>query len=371
MALCYVCIIGKYIEGWKALPEWSVPNNFQATTSFTLLIPARNEAENIEACLESIAQQNYPPHLLEVFVIDDHSTDATPELVQSFPFPALRLLSLADFVDEADTRSFKKKAIEIGVQHATGQLIVTTDADCIAEPDWLLHLASYYQQFHPKMMAAPVNFHKEETYFEQFQSLDFLGMMGVTGAGLYRGFMNMCNGANLTYEKKAFEQIGGFAGIDHLASGDDMLLMQKMAQHFPGELAYVKNEKARTYTTAQKTLKAFVRQRIRWASKSSSYQEVQVTLILALVFFFCISIVLSFCLIPFFGKMMLLLLLIQLFVKAIMDYFFLSMMSQFFDRSDLMRSFIPAFFMHLFYIVGIGTLANLVKQYEWKGRKVH
>ncbi len=370
LSLYYIYIVGRYIEGWTALPLWTLPESFQPQTFFTVLIPARNEAENIQACLESIFQQNYPAHLLEVIVIDDHSTDATPDIVRSLSFSGLRLLSLSEHINENDTRSFKKKAISIGITEAKGMVMVSTDADCLVERNWLNLLAAYYEKHQPKFMAAPVNFHREESIFERFQSLDFLGMMGVTGAGLHRGFMSMCNGANLAYEKKAFEAIGGFSGIDHLASGDDMLLMQKMAEHYPGQLAYVKNKEARTYTTAQKTLRSFIRQRIRWASKSSSYQEVQVTFILAMVFFFCCNIVLCALLIPFFGTTMLMLFLFQLLVKGIMDYFFLSSMSQFFDRTDLMRSFIPAFFMHILYIVGIGFLANIVKQYEWKGRRV-
>ena len=67
---------------------------------------------------------------------------------------------------------------------------------------------------------------------------------------------------------------------------------------------------------------------------------------------------------------MLYLFLFQLLVKGVMDYLFLNQVSHFFDRSDLMRSFIPAFFMHIAYIIGIGLMANLVKQYEWKGRNV-
>lgn len=149
-----------------------------------------------------------------------------------------------------------------------------------------------------------------------------------------------------------------------------MLLMQKMAQHYPGQLGFVKSKEARTLTRAEQKLGAFIRQRIRWASKSTSYQEIQVTFILAMVFFFCCSILFTLLLLPFWGMAMGYLLVFQLLVKGIMDYLFLSRMCQFFGRQDLMQSFASSFLMHIAYIIGIGVLANLVKEYRWKGRKV-
>ncbi len=144
---------------------------------------------------------------------------------------------------------------------------------------------------------------EEKSLFEKFQSLDFIGMMGVTGAGIHGRFMNMCNGANLAYEKKAFYEVDGFNGIDKIASGDDMLLLQKMANRFPNQICFLKNKNATVLTHAKSDLKSFFQQRIRWASKSSSYQEFQITFILALVFFFCVSTVFNFFLLPFFfGK---------------------------------------------------------------------
>ena len=115
--------------------------------------------------------------------------------------------------------------------------------------------------------------------------------MGVTGAGIYGRFMNMCNGANLAYEKRAFYAVEGFNGIDKIASGDDMLLLQKMAKHFPNQVGFLKNKNATVLTNAKPDLKSFYQQRIRWASKSGNYQELQILFILALVFFFFFCIV--------------------------------------------------------------------------------
>jgi cellulose synthase/poly-beta-1,6-N-acetylglucosamine synthase-like glycosyltransferase len=194
--------------------------------------------------------------------------------------------------------------------------------------------------------------------------------MCVTGAGIHRRFMNMCNGANLAYPKHIFYEVNGFEGIDHLASGDDMLLMQKIAQRYPDRIAYIKNPAATIFTKAKPTLKSFLQQRIRWTTKSTSYQEWRVTFILAMVFFFCCSIVFSLLLIPFIGKTAVWLFAISFFIKMTMDYFFLKNMARFFGRLDLMKTFFSSSVLHLLYIVVVGILGNFIKKYEWKGRRV-
>ncbi len=370
LAIGYMLVMCIYTLSWRRLPLWEIPPDFQPSITVTILIPARDEAENILLCLQSILAQSYPEALWEVIVLDDHSTDATPDLVKNLRQSNIHLLHLADFVQAGETQSFKKKAIEIGIAHARGDLIVSTDADCLTQPDWLALLVSYFEQTGVKFIAAPVNFHREHNALERFQSLDFLGMMGITGAGIHGQFMRMCNGANLAYAKSVFYEVDGFKGIDHLASGDDMLLLQKVAERYPESIGYVKNQAATTFTTAKPTLQSFINQRLRWATKSASYREWLVTFILAVVFLFCTMIVGSVVLIPFFQLPAVGLLLGLLGVKAVMDYIFLRQMAAFFHREDLLRTFWPSFFMHIAYIVGIGLLANLVKEYEWKGRRV-
>lgn len=370
LSIFYVFIILRYIEGWNALPDWEIPDEFRAKTSLSILIPARNEAKNILACIESILQQSYPTELVEIIVLDDHSEDNTAELVSQQEAKNIHLIRLSEQLSEIHTQSYKKKALELGIAQAKGKLIVTTDADCIVQKNWLALIVSYYQHKPIKFIAAPVNFHQEKNILESFQSLDFMGMMGITGAGIHRGFMHMCNGANLAYERSAFYAVEGFTGIDQLASGDDMLLMQKIAEKYPTQIGFVKNQEATVFTSAKPDWKSFIQQRLRWASKSASYQEKQVTLILALVFLFCCSMVISALLIPVWGIPLLWVFLGQLAIKTITDYFFLKQMAQYFGRVDLMKHFFSAQFIHIGYIVIIGFLANMKKEYQWKGRKV-
>lgn len=372
LAAFYLFIILRYLYGWRMLPEWQIPAGFQPKTKVSILIPARNEAGNILACLESISRQSYPTPLFEVIVLDDHSEDDTFFLVKNFSQTRtnVRIVRLSDFVKSGDTQSFKKKAIETGISLATGELIVTTDADCIVQQNWLALLVSFFEKKQAKFIAAPVNFYREKNLLERFQSLDFLGMMCVTGAGIHLRTNQMCNGANLAYPRQVFHEVGGFEGIDHLASGDDMLLMQKIAAHYPAGIYFLKNQNATVFTQAKPDWKSFLSQRLRWATKSASYQDWRVTAILGMVFLFCWAIVLSPLAVVFFGWKMAALAATLFLVKTIADYFFLGEMARYFRRQDLMKSFLASQLLHLAYIVCVGTLANLIKRYEWKGRRV-
>ncbi len=368
----YTGLMWKYHRYWKALPPWSVPDSFIPQTKVSILVPARNEAANIEACIQSIFAQKYPRHLFELIIIDDHSTDATPRLVRIMKkkYPQLSLICLADLQVDQDHIAFKKWALEQGIAKAKGDLIVGTDADCMVSENWLNLLVSFYESKKYAFIAAPVNFFQEQNQLEYFQSLDFIGMMGITGAGIHGKFQHMCNGANLAYERSAFEAVGGFKGIDGRASGDDMLLLQKMAKQFPERIGFLKNPAATVHTKAMPDWRSFLNQRIRWASKSYDYPEWQVTFRLAMVFLFCCFILFSPLLIPFLGWYAAIIFVGMLLVKGIVDYFFLGAMSRFFGRSALMKKYWSAVPLHLIYIVSVGILANITKTYEWKGRKV-
>lgn len=370
LAVLYAFIIAFYRRGWRSLPSFPQQEADPVPVKISVLIPARNEEVNILECLNSVFDQSLAAEQFEVILINDHSEDKTVELAESLGNPRLKILHLKDYIKPGETQSFKKKAIEVALKQASGDLIVTTDADCVVGRDWLKLFASFYTQKNVKFIAAPVTFFREKSLLERFQTLDFLGMMCVTGAGIHTRFMNMCNGANLAYEKEAFYAVGGFSGIEHLASGDDMLLMHKIAAAYPDQIGFLKNTSAIVRTEAKPDLASFTSQRIRWATKSAGYEEWQVTAVLAAVFFHCWCIVISFFLIPFFGPTMFAVFLFQLLIKTTADRVYLGMMAEWFDRKDVMRDFLPAEFMHILYIVWVGTVSNFFKTYEWKGRRV-
>jgi cellulose synthase/poly-beta-1,6-N-acetylglucosamine synthase-like glycosyltransferase len=374
------------------------------STKLSVIIPARNEEQNIENCLQSILQNNYPKHLLEIIVVDDHSEDNTANIVKKYEQQNVKLISLKDFVTDK-INSYKKKAIEVAIAQANGTLIITTDADCIVPCTWLQTIATFYEEKKPAFIAAPVlietnyssNSHtnKEEakasefshpstrsgegTGVRLFQSLDFMTLQGITVAVVHKKQMTMCNGANMAYERAAFYEVGGFAGIDNIASGDDMLLMHKIYKRYPERVLFLKSKDAIVKTAAVNTIKQFFNQRIRWASKADKYDDKRILPVLVLVYFFNVMMLV----IPIAGLFnnvqysmfnvqcsMLGLWLWMLLFKIAIELFFLFTVASFFDKKNILWFFPFLQPFHICYTIIAGWLGKFGK-YTWKERKVN
>ena len=375
----YFSLIIYYRQSWVSIPDFRFTiSDFQPTTKISVIIPARNEAENIKNCLDSIINQSYPKHLFEILVVDDHSTDNTAAIITGYASQNVKLISLKDFVAPAAINSYKKKAIEIAVQQSTGDLIVTTDADCFVPQNWLQTFAAFYQEKKPEFIVMPVAIDCSFHFIEMFQAVDFMTLQGITGAAVYKKMHSMCNGANLAYSKKAFVQVNGFAGIDTIASGDDMLLMHKIYKQYPDGIAYLKSKEVIVHTAPVKTIGEFFNQRIRWASKADKYDDKRIFAVLLLVYLFnCLLLVLpvlsliknvqySMFNIQYstFGVWILL-----LFLKTITELVFILPVAKFFNKQSLLWLFPVMQPVHIIYTVIAGWLGKF-GNYKWKGRSV-
>lgn len=361
--LTYLMAIGFIIARWNDLPEWRLAEGFEPAVFISVIVPARNEAANIALCLQSLLSQHYPSHLYEIIVVDDHSEDNTTELAGAFHDERIRVVT--------SPGAQKKQAIAYGVSLARGKLIACTDADCQAPPQWLRLIAAVYEARQPAFIAAPVAFSHENNILGYFQSLDYLGMMLLTGAGIHDGRLLLANGANLAYPKAVFQAVGGFTGIDHVSSGDDMFLLQKIASRYPGQLFFIKNRDALVTTQPQASLNDLWRQRLRWASKSSAFSGGIMPAYLAVVFFTCWGILLGPVLTPLLGATPAFAALFLLLCKLTADYALLREACRFFRRPHLLRYFLPAQLIHIAYIALIGPAGFFVKKYYWKGRTVN
>ena len=178
----------------------------------------------------------------------------------------------------------------------------------------------------------------------------------------------MCNGANLAYEKKAFDEAGGFEGIDRIASGDDMLLMHKIQKIYPAQIMYLKSANAVVQTQPAGTLKDFMNQRIRWASKADKYTDRKITAVLLLVYTFN-AWIFFMALCSFFYLYAFYLFLLLFTVKTIVELFFLFPVARFFRMQKLLWWFLPAQPFHIIYTLIAGWLGKF-GTYKWKGRRV-
>ncbi|RFS23994.1 glycosyltransferase [Chitinophaga silvatica] len=370
LALGYGALMLWYSLGWNKLRSYAPESKAPGHTTVTVIIPARNEADNIPPLLEALEQQTYDASLLQIIIIDDFSTDNTADVIRNTKMPNVRLLQLSEYLNKQERlNSFKKKAIEIAISEATGELIVTTDADCVMGPKWIETLVNYYEHHNPKFIAAPVSFYKEHNLFKRLQSLDFMTMQGITGAVAQLTSGTMCNGANLAYEKQAFLEVGGFKGIDNIASGDDMLLMYKIYSAYPDKVKYLKCEDAVVQTLAVDTLSDFMNQRIRWSSKADKYEDKRLTWMLALVYLFNLGLLVMGCMVIFMPVWRPWFFILLLF-KITLELYFLLPVARFFNKTELLVWFIPGQLFHIPYIVIAGWLGKF-GSYQWKGRKVN
>jgi cellulose synthase/poly-beta-1,6-N-acetylglucosamine synthase-like glycosyltransferase len=365
----YVLLMMTYRTGWRMQKKFTLPPNFPPNTFISVIIPARNEEKNIEACINSILAQQYPGHLYEIIVVDDHSEDNTAAIVNRFANGNVKCISLATALPaDKVTHAYKKAALTAGIAQSQGQLIITTDADCIAQPLWLLHIAAIYDQQQPVMIIAPVIYQTEPGLLSIFQLIDFMSMQGITAAAHRLNLGKMSNGANFAFRKSAFEQVNGYEGTEHLASGDDYLLTVKLDKFAPDSTAYLKSPEAIISTAAQHTWRSFLQQRIRWASKSGKYSDHRLTTILLLVYLFNASFLML--LLASISNITWLYIAAAMFViKVISEYLFLIPVSRFFKKQWALRYFILLQPLHIAYIILAGFL-GFVGNYEWKGRKV-
>ncbi len=366
LLLLYGTLFMYFRRGWLSLSEEKTKKDYIPKTFVSIIVPARNEAQNIQKLINDILEQIYPSDLMEIIIVDDHSTDDTAKIIQSFK--EVRYISLNDFIGNQVLNAYKKKAIEVGIKQAKGTLIITTDADCRLDKFWLLSVAQHYETKREKLIASPVVFEDSSNWFQIFQSIDFFTMQGITGALSFFNSGSMCNGANLAYTKTVFETVKGFEGIDNVASGDDMLLMYKIEQHYPQQTTYLKNKNAIVTTQGMKTFLSFFQQRIRWASKSKQFKDKNLIFILSFIFFFNFTFILLGFL-SIFNSQFIHLLWSSFIVKIGIELLLLIPVSRFFNKSKELIYFIPLQIIHIPYIV-ISAILSLFVKYQWKERTV-
>lgn len=365
LTLIYGLLVFSFIRGWHRLINFIPANNNVPQTRVSIIVAARDEEQNIAKTINDLLAQGYPKNLTEIIIIDDHSTDKTADIVLSYANLNIKLIKLNE--DRA-LNSYKKKAIQTAIGTCTGDLIITTDADCRMGKNWLATVVSFYEQNGFKMISSPVAYFQEKSIFERLQSLEFLYLIGLGASTIGNKSPSTCNGANLAYEKNTFYEVGGFQGIDDLASGDDELLLHKIAAKYADKIGFLKNREAIVYTHAKENLSSFIQQRKRWASKSTRYKNKAIIVLGVFVWVFNISIFANF-IIGLFLPGFLTIAFYQILVKMILESLFLWDVTGFAKRRKLLVLIPILNVLHILYIIYIGIAGNSGK-YNWKGRMV-
>lgn len=258
----YAALITQLVFGIVKMNKQNPIQTTEPKTSFSIIVPFRNEAENLPFLLESIEKLNYPTTLFEVILVDDESD-------KKFEVRSLKY-EVKIIPNQRKSNSPKKDAIETAIQIAKHDWIVTTDADCEVPENWLQVFDSQIQKKDVKMCIGSVGYTSETGFLHDFQNNDFLSLQGVTAGSFGIGKPFMCNGANFAYEKTFFNQLNGFEGNNNLASGDDVFLLQKALKLAPDKITYLGNMNI-VFTKSCDSWKTLLHQRVRWASKTSAY----------------------------------------------------------------------------------------------------
>lgn len=349
---------------WLRMPR------FQPTASpagewpfVTVVVPVRNEAASLPALLDDLNRQTYAH--FEVIIADDASTDDTLSIAQTYP-ARFKLTALP--LPDAHVASPKKRAITSSIAIAAGTLIVTTDGDCRVGPRWLEMIARFYAQTGAKLISGPVTFTPETSVFAYLQTVEGSSLIGSGACTLALGFPTMCNGANLCYEKRVFTEVDGFAGVDHLASGDDELLMHKIAARYPGSIQFLKHTDAIVSTGPHQSLGAFYQQRKRWASKWRAYSRWEPSVLAVFIFLSNTAGPLAVIggLVGWFsGEVVAAVVLL----KVLPEFWLLRQFLVFLQKKSSVGWIALTQILYPFYVIFFGLVAQ-GKGFEWKGRKL-
>jgi cellulose synthase/poly-beta-1,6-N-acetylglucosamine synthase-like glycosyltransferase len=353
----YCICIGILIFGVTKMKRVSHDNNAKNKTSFSIVVPFRNEAKNLPKLLHTISLLEYPKELFEVILVDDASDDNFKITHYNFSITLLN--------NQRKSGSPKKDAIETAIKIAKHNWIITTDADCLVQKNWLTAINQYIQQENKKMVAAAVCYLPQKGLLHAFQNLDFISLQGTTigSFGIDKPFM--CNGANFAYEKSFFEQLNGFEGNETIASGDDVFLLQKAILQNKKAVGYCMNPESIVATKSEDSWTKLFQQRIRWAAKSTGYSSTFGKL-LALIVFTTNIVWICVFLLWLIGQFDQNYFMLFIGCKFLIDYILLLQTARYF-KTKLHWVFISSLLYPFFST--LVALNALLGNYTWKGRK--
>lgn len=352
----YSFLIIKYAFGWRKMTASSY-NGFFANVS--VVIAMRNQENEILRLLKSLKFQIYPKEKIEFILVNDHSTDKTYDIVKEFSLENLRIINMPFGMYG------KKNAISTGVSIAKGTIILVSDADCFFSPNWIKKMVSYFSDESVNLVSGPVTFKKKSGFFQNFQALEFISLIGSGAGAIANNNAIFCNGANMAYRKNTFLELNNYFE-NNIASGDDVFLLHSIKRKYHNSIVFVKDEDAIVRTDSVQHFSSFINQRKRWVAKSSSYKDLQTIYVSFLILFTNLSFIFLFISL-FINKQNYDVFIVFYFLKYIVDLFFLYPVLMFFQRKDLIKWIFPFELVYSFYINLIVVL-SFVSKFEWKER---
>ena len=344
-----------FMRVWRSLQRIKFFNSSGGQIHYiSVLIPCKNESQNLPFLLNNLALQDYPPDSFEVIIIDDNSTDRTFEVASDYK----KIKNLSVIKNKGRG---KKAAIRTGVTFSSGKLILTTDADCKPGGKWLKTIGTFYTDNIPDMIICPVQLENKKGIFYRFQEIEFLSLQGVTAGFANTGNAIMCNGANLSFTKEAYSRHNGNLH-DDIPSGDDIFLLHSLKKDPISKVLWLESADALAIAASSTGIKQFFKQRNRWISKSKAYND-RATIIAGLVTFLANITILSLITAAIFKSEFIQVLVFAFIIKAIPDFLILYNTTARYNRKPLMKWFLPSEIIYPFYVLGV-CLCALLSEYK-------
>lgn len=332
----------------------------------SIIIPFRNESGNILNSLQSLTALDYPKNKFEVIYVNNSSVDDSLHKLSSAVKPGnVKVISVPQ---SFSLNAHKKRAVRFGIENSTGDIIFTTDADCIHQQGWLKQMMGCFDE-NTGFLSGPVEFYDNKSIWGSIQKTEFAGLV-LAGAGLMgSGRPVICNAANIAYRRSAYEAVNGFKDNINISSGDDEFLMQKICRETNYKIKFCLNKEAVVKTDINKSVSQFYNQRKRWASKGLFYADKLLVLKLILIFLFYISLVLMPVITIFLSGKYLLIFILSVVIKFSLEYNILKTGSKILFTGSILKNFFLAEFLQVPYIIIAGA-AGIFGNFTWKDRKL-
>ncbi len=342
------------------LPDSNTLKSEQLKVS--LLIPFRNEAINLPYLISDMQIQLYPSDKFEVIFIDDHSDDESVSIIErlSKDVDNMRTIQLPDHLQG------KKEAILKGVNEASGEWIIQTDADCRIPRGFIREHVRLALEDKNSFIAGPVLLRETDDIWNQMEVLEHMSLTGSTAGSFLTKKPVMCNGANLSYSKEFYLRNSIELNRINSPSGDDIFLLIR-AKKEGLQTKYLMFEHALVSTDSSGSPLAFLQQRIRWGSKAKYYKDFDMVFLAVLVWL-SNAFILSSLIAGIIDLSLIHIFIISLFTKSLADLFLLIATVRHYNKFKLLWYFPLMALFYYFYLVIAGVLSVLLG-FKWKGRK--
>ena len=353
LGIGYFFLMG--IISWALLKLHHYNSDNDLTVS--IIVASRNEESVIINLLDSLTKIKYPEEKYEVILIDDDSSDNTYSIMNNYAKKLSNWKVLQHKKNETSLRG-KKGALTLGIQNSKGDIILTTDADCIVPPNWVKSMVSCFKDEVGMVLGhSPVE--KRKGFFNILQRFDSLCEASAAAASTYFNKPCHSNGRNLAFRKKAFNEVGGYNKISQVGTGDDFFLSQLLRKSTKWKFIYNIDPDSFVFTQSGTFSKEYLNQQLRRNSKAF-YLTLPFFLIASWIFLFhlFLAILLLF---PSMIKIFLILVLIKFFI----EFLPVKLGANIFKQKNILRYYPLMWFVYPIVIIVFSLLGSL-QLYKWK-----